>query len=96
MNLDCQGFGNTWKSTIVALCLLLGMPPTVAREKKYTYRQNMQRNASLLSKIHSLGRYSVTAIKGAYIENFGTPEAREVDENTFSLLMLKIKETCFQ
>jgi len=51
--------------------------------EKYTYRQNMQRNASLLSKIHSSGRYSVTAIKGAYIENYGTPEAVEVSENTF-------------
>lgn len=51
--------------------------------EKYTLSQNLQRNASLLSKIQSSGRYSTTAIKGSYIENFGSKDAKEVDENTF-------------
>ena len=57
--------------------------PDCGTGEKYTLKQNIQRNASLLSKIQSSGRYSVTAIKGSYIENFGSEDAREVDENTF-------------
>ena len=54
-----------------------------AVKQKYTLKQNLQRNASLLSKIQSSGRFSTTSIKGAYIENFGSKAAREVEENTF-------------
>ena len=48
----------------------------------YTNAQNLQRNALLLNKLRAKG-YSVTAIKGSYIENYGSENAREVSENSF-------------
>lgn len=48
----------------------------------YTNAQNLQRNSLLLNKLRAKG-YSVTAIKGSYIENYGSPNAREVSENSF-------------
>lgn len=50
--------------------------------EKYTKKENLQRNKSLLSKLRAKG-YSVTSIKGSYIENYGTEKAKEVGENSF-------------
>lgn len=56
--------------------------PDCGTGKPYTYRENQQRNASLLSKLRARG-FGVTGIKGSYIENFGSADAREVGENSF-------------
>lgn len=50
--------------------------------KEYTHKENQQRNRSLLAKLMNKG-YLVTSVKGSYIENFGTPEAKEVGEHVF-------------
>lgn len=56
----------------------------------YTKKENLQRNKSLLSKLQRLG-YGVTSVKGSYIENYGTKNAREVGENVFFVVDLKNK-----
>ena len=56
--------------------------PECGTGEPYTYQQNQQRNKSLLAKLRFAG-YGVTAIKGSYIENYGSPDAREVGENSF-------------
>lgn len=48
----------------------------------YTYSENIRRNKSLLAKLRASG-YGVTSIKGSYIENYNTENAREVGENSF-------------
>lgn len=56
---------------------------------EYTKQMNLARNKTLKAKLMSAG-YGVTAIDGAYIENFGDPEAmREVKENSFFVVNLK-------
>lgn len=59
--------------------------PECGTGEPYTYRQNQQRNQSLLAKLRAAG-YSVTSIKGSYIENYGTDQAREVGENSFLVI----------
>lgn len=49
--------------------------------KEYTSKENKARNKSLLSKL--ISRYSVTKVKGAYIENYGSDIAEEVGESVF-------------
>lgn len=53
--------------------------------ERYTKNENLKRNASLLAKLLSK-QYNVIAVKGSYIENFGSPTAREVNENTFLVI----------
>lgn len=53
-----------------------------AYRSEYTKRQNQQRNRSLLAKLMNLD-YSVTAVKGSYIENYGSDDAREVSEHSY-------------
>lgn len=48
----------------------------------YNYNQNQQRNKSLIAKLFN-ARYGVTAVRGGYIENYNTPDAKVVFENTF-------------
>lgn len=48
---------------------------------EYTRRENMQRNVSLRSKLLNAGM-QVTPVKGEFIENFGTDNAKPVRENT--------------
>lgn len=49
----------------------------------YTTKENLQRNSILLNKLRGRG-YSVTSIKGSFIENYGDPENEiEVAENSF-------------
>lgn len=45
-------------------------------------QENQQRNQRLLAKLLGSG-YGVTSIDGVYIENYGTPQAKEVKETTF-------------
>lgn len=53
-----------------------------AYRSEYSHRENQQRNRSLLAKLQSAG-FSVTAIKGSYIENHGSADAKEVSEHSF-------------
>lgn len=46
-----------------------------------TREQNLKRNRALLAELRS--RYNVTQMKGAYIENYGSPDEKEVGENVF-------------
>lgn len=48
----------------------------------FTKRQNMQRNKKLLSQLLKSG-FSVTTVKGSYIEDYGTEDATEVGETSF-------------
>lgn len=48
----------------------------------YSYAQKQQRNKSLLMKLRA-ARFSVTAIRGSYIENYGSNNAKEISENSF-------------
>ena len=57
--------------------------------KKYTAKDNEHRTKHLLAKL--IQRYSVTKVKGAYIENYGTPKANEVGESVF--FVIDINET---
>lgn len=56
--------------------------------KEYTKKENLQRNKSLLAKLQNK-RYGVTSVKGSYIENFGTKDAKEVGENVFFVVDLQ-------
>jgi hypothetical protein len=56
--------------------------------EKYTKSENLKRNKSLLSKLIAKG-YGVTKIKGSYIENYGSSNAKEVGENSFMVIDLK-------
>jgi len=61
-----------------------------AFRSEYSYKENLQRNKLLLSKLFSLG-YDVTSVKGIYVENYGTKDAVEVSENVFLLLIQMTK-----
>jgi len=56
--------------------------PTCGNGKPYTNKENLQRTRSLASKLHDK-RYDITSIKGSYIENFESDDAKEVDETVF-------------
>lgn len=49
---------------------------------EFTRDQNLQRNRSLLAKLLKAG-YHVTAVKGDYTENRGSPDAKPVKEESF-------------
>lgn len=53
-----------------------------AYRSEFTKRENQQRNRSLLAKLMWKG-YSVTAVRGSYIENFGSDSEKEVSEHSF-------------
>lgn len=57
-------------------------------DKEYTLQDNLKRNKQLLANLQSMG-YGVTSVKGAYIENYKTPDAKEVTENVFFVVDLK-------
>lgn len=50
--------------------------------KKFTNKENKERNLDLLSVLISKG-YGITKVKGSYIENFQTSRAIEVSEESF-------------
>lgn len=54
---------------------------------------NKKNTRDLKATLLSLG-YGVTAVDGSYIENFSTPEAVEVQENSFFIVNLK-KDSAF-
>lgn len=56
----------------------------------YTKKENLQRNKSLVAKLRAKG-YGVTSIKGSYIENYGSKNAKEVGENSFLVIDLNDK-----
>ena len=49
---------------------------------EYTNKQNYERNRKLKAHLLSVG-YGVTKVDGSYIENFETPQAIEVSEQSF-------------
>ena len=53
-----------------------------ASKGKYTKKENQQRNKLLVSKLLRKGQ-GITIMKGAYIENFGTSDAKEVSETVY-------------
>lgn len=55
---------------------------------EYTKAENQQRNKSLVSKLLIAG-YSVTAVRGSYIENYGSEDEKEVSEHSFFVSPLK-------
>jgi hypothetical protein len=57
-------------------------------DKPYTKEDNKKRNRQLNAILESLG-YGVTDVDGAYIENFGTPDAVEVREDVYFVVDLK-------
>ncbi|MBP7653090.1 hypothetical protein KA977_06690 [Candidatus Dependentiae bacterium] len=63
-----------------------------AFRSEYSYRENLQRNRSLLSKLF-YSRYSVTAVRGVYIENFATNDAKEISATIFFVTDIKHKKT---
>ena len=54
----------------------------------FSKQDNKKRNIQLNAKLQSLG-YGVTDVDGAYIENFGTPDAVEVTEDVYFVVDLK-------
>lgn len=59
-------------------------------DKPYSKGDNQKRNRQLYANLQMMG-YGVTAVQGAYIENFGTPDAKEVKENVYFVVDLKDK-----
>jgi hypothetical protein len=53
--------------------------PNCGQGKPYTREDNAKRTKSLISKVFN-DRYNITLMKGAYIENFGSKNEREVGE----------------
>ena len=53
-----------------------------AYRSEYSKQDNQKRNKSLVAKLMNLG-YSVTAVKGSYIENYGSDDEKEVSEHSF-------------
>ena len=59
---------------------------------EYTKAENLKRNKSLQAKLLSKN-YNITVVKGAYIENMGTPKEKEVKEDTFFVVDAKERGT---
>ena len=55
-----------------------------------TKKQNKARNKILLANLRKEG-YSVTKVKGGYIENYGTKDAKEVGEEVFFVVDINDK-----
>ena len=56
----------------------------------YSKSDNQKRNKSLLAKLQAM-RYGVTSVKGSYIENYGSANAKEVGEHVFFVVDLENK-----
>lgn len=57
-----------------------------------TKKENRDRNALLKAKLLKLG-YGVTLIRGVYVENYNSDQAKEVQEESFIVVDLKDKGT---
>ena len=53
-----------------------------AYRSKYTHNENQKRNKSLLAHLASRS-YIIISVKGSYIEDYGTPDAKETGEHVF-------------
>ena len=58
--------------------------------KEYTLQENKRRNSLLESLLLKKG-YGITKIDGTYIENYGTPDAKEVQEESFFVVDIQDK-----
>lgn len=58
----------------------------------YTSAQNKQRNKSLFNKLRAKG-YGISKVRGSYIENYGSSNAKEVGENSFIVIDINKKGT---
>lgn len=56
---------------------------------EFSKSENQERNKKLLAYLSKKG-YSITSVKGSYIENFGTNTQREVGEHSFIVVNNKI------
>lgn len=61
-------------------------------DQEYSLEDNLKRNRQLQAKLQVMG-YGVTKVDGSYIENFKTPNAKEVKEASFFVVDLKDKGT---
>ena len=61
-----------------------------ASRDEFSYKENKQRSLSLKAKLLSLG-YSVTPVRGSYIQNYNTSDAVEVKESSFFVVDIKDK-----
>lgn len=52
---------------------------------EYTRSENKARNRKLLGYLKSKG-YAITSVKGSYIENFGSSDAKEVGEESYFVI----------
>lgn len=59
-----------------------------AEDTVLTSTDNKKRNKQLLAKLQSAG-YGITKVKGSYIENYGSKDAKEVGEWAFFVVDLK-------
>ena len=59
-------------------------------DKQYSRSDNQKRNKQLYANLQMMG-YGVTAVHGAYIENYGTSNAKEVRENVYFVVDMKDK-----
>jgi len=57
-------------------------------DKVYSRVDNQKRNKQLYANLQMMG-YGVTAVHGAYIENYGTKDAKEVRENVYFVVDIK-------
>lgn len=56
-----------------------------AHRNEYTADENKARNRELESHIRKAG-YGFVNVKGRYVENYGTPEAKNVDEHSYLIV----------
>jgi hypothetical protein len=61
-----------------------------AFRNEFTKAENKTRNKELLAALKVKG-YSVTKVKGSYIENFGSEDAKEVGEETWFVCNEKVE-----
>lgn len=64
--------------------------PTCGKGEPYTKKENRARNKELLQKLKAM-KYSVISVKGQYIENYGSPDAREQGEESFLVVDINDK-----
>lgn len=83
--LEESSLSRVWQKTQNHSCGTI----TSHRDKK-TKAQNKQTNKEMLTYLMGKG-YSVTKIKGSYIENFGSENEKEVGEESFLCAIKKSK-----
>lgn len=69
-----------------SLCACDGI--ATGTERRYSDADKAERNRRLKAALLSSG-YGVTAVKGAWIDKFGSQDAREVEENSYLIVNLR-------